>query len=200
MDIRKFIKEKQWKKWKKDQWLIVFLAGVLLLVIAIPVNSGKKSDNTSETQAEQTVKKQKNENQSDSDYEEQMEKKLEQVLNQMDGVGRVQVMITLKDTGESVVEKDINTTGNTTEESDSQGGTRKTAENQQEESTVYQDGTQEGSPFISKETMPGIEGVLVVAQGGGDTVTAKNISEAVEALFGIEAHKIKVVKMNMQEG
>ena len=41
-----------------------------------------------------------------------------------------------------------------------------------------------------------IRGVLVVAQGGGDPVIVQNITEAVMALFGIEAHKIKVMKMS----
>jgi stage III sporulation protein AG len=35
-----------------------------------------------------------------------------------------------------------------------------------------------------------------VAEGGGNAVIVSDISEAVMALFGIEAHKIKVVKMS----
>ena len=41
----------------------------------------------------------------------------------------------------------------------------------------------------------------MVAQGGGEQTVAADISEAVEALFGLEVHKIKVVEMNqVQEG
>ena len=39
----------------------------------------------------------------------------------------------------------------------------------------------------------------MVAEGGGDTAVQNNISEAVMALFDIELHKIKIVKMSMQE-
>ncbi len=49
---------------------------------------------------------------------------------------------------------------------------------------------------MAREVMPKVEGVLVVAQGGGDPKVAKNISDAVLALFPVEVHKIKVVKMN----
>ena len=42
---------------------------------------------------------------------------------------------------------------------------------------------------------PEIEGVLVIAQGAGDSAKAAEITEAVMALFGVEAHKIKVMKM-----
>ena len=43
---------------------------------------------------------------------------------------------------------------------------------------------------------PEVSGVLVVAEGGDDPVTVREITEAVQALFGIEAHKIKVMKMD----
>ena len=51
---------------------------------------------------------------------------------------------------------------------------------------------------VNKNT-PVIKGVMVVAEGGGDTAVQNNISEAIMALFDIELHKIKIVKMSMQE-
>ena len=48
---------------------------------------------------------------------------------------------------------------------------------------------------MKKTLAPQIEGVLVLAQGGDNAVVSANITEAVMALFGIEAHKIKVMKM-----
>ena len=39
-------------------------------------------------------------------------------------------------------------------------------------------------------------GVLVLAQGADSAVVKKDITDAVMALFGLEAHKIKVMKMN----
>ena len=46
-----------------------------------------------------------------------------------------------------------------------------------------------------KQLEPEIEGITVVCKGGGNTYIQKNISDALVALFHIEAHKIKVVKM-----
>lgn len=40
-----------------------------------------------------------------------------------------------------------------------------------------------------------VTGVLIAAQGADDYVVVQNIQEAVMALFQIEAHKIKVMKM-----
>ena len=50
-------------------------------------------------------------------------------------------------------------------------------------------------PYVVKHIEPQIQGITVVAQGGGDALIQKNISDVLEALFHIEAHKIKVVKM-----
>lgn len=41
-----------------------------------------------------------------------------------------------------------------------------------------------------------VTGVLIAAQGGDNMVTVQNIKQAVMALFQLDAHKIKVMKMN----
>lgn len=67
----------------------------------------------------------------------------------------------------------------------------------QEESTVYtQDGNGGRVPYVIEEMEPQIQGILVVAEGGDNSQVVQNITEAVMALFGVEAHKIKVMKMN----
>ena len=47
---------------------------------------------------------------------------------------------------------------------------------------------------MSKERTPRVEGVVVAAGGGGDAVVVQNITECVQALFGIDTHKIRIVK------
>ena len=46
-----------------------------------------------------------------------------------------------------------------------------------------------------QELEPRVEGVIVIAEGGGNAQVKQNILEAVEALFPVEAHKIKIMKM-----
>ena len=48
---------------------------------------------------------------------------------------------------------------------------------------------------MASEIYPEIRGVLVVAQGGDDPALVQQIQEAAMALFHVEAHKIKVLKM-----
>ena len=48
---------------------------------------------------------------------------------------------------------------------------------------------------MSSEIYPEIRGVLVIAKGGDDPALVQQIQEAVMALFHVDAHKIKVLKM-----
>lgn len=195
--IREFFRQKGWKRLKKSDWAAIALLGVLLLIIAMPSGSKtavNKTDNfetVSGTEAEETTEKE--------DYSAYLENKLERVLAQMEGVGRVTVMITVSDNGESVVEKDASGSSTTTTENDSSGGVRTVTEEQSSETTIYLETDGESRPYVQKEKLPSIEGVIVVAEGGGNSRVVSEISEAVEALFSVEAHKIKVVKMSSKE-
>ena len=48
----------------------------------------------------------------------------------------------------------------------------------------------------SPVSMPYRDGVLVAAQGGGDETVVNEITYAVQVLFDVPVHKIKVVKMS----
>lgn len=150
-------------KGRQRQIVAVFLTGLLLLVISLPVK--ENPDGEDRGTAEQKEVK-------EDAYEEELENKLEQALGEMEGVGDVEVMMTFSASSEKVVEKD-------------------------EKSTVYERPASGGeTPYIVREVFAKPSGILVVAEGGGNPVTDKNIREAVQALFGIEAHKIKIMKMS----
>ena len=116
---------------KKNTWTILLLVGVLLVIIAIPTkNESKKS----------TLDIYNEDNQSETD----MEKRLENLLRQMQGVGEVHTMITYR-------------------------------EDQQ------------------------VEGIVIIADGGGDAVIVRNITEVVRALFDVDSHKIKVIEKKQNQ-
>ena len=186
---------------KKSDWIAIALTGVLILIIAMPL-SPKQSDSEStagqETAA--TVLDSGSTQGSQNVYAAAMEKRLKHVLGQMEGVGETEVMITLSDSGETIVEKDQKEQTNRIEESDAGGGTRTTTEQETEETTVYVENGSEKQPYVTKEVLPKVEGVLVVAEGGDDPRVIADISDTVMALFRVEAHKIKVVKMSSSRG
>lgn len=196
--IKDFFAQKKYKKIRKDQWLILFLAGILLLIIALPSGctesiTGRSKEETKESETVHTDLP--------SDYEQELESRLEEILSGISGAGRVRVMITFRDSGESVVEKDVQFSS---EEQNSEGTDKEQTSIKRTESTeqtVYDTDSREGEPFVRMQKKPAVEGVLVVAECGEHTKAASDISEAIQALFGLDAHKIKVVKMNtVQEG
>lgn len=130
-------------------------------------------------------------------YEEQLENRICQILKSVEGVGKVEVMVVLKSTGEKVMRIDRSTSQNTTSETDSSGGSRQVSSSQSEESTVLSSGqgTSGGNePVIEKELSPELSGIIISAEGGGSPEVKAEISEAMEALLGLPAHKIKVLK------
>ena len=54
-------------------------------------------------------------------------------------------------------------------------------------------------PYVQKEPLPTVAGVVVVAEGGGNPAAVSEISESVQALFKVEPHRIRVVKMCSRE-
>lgn len=183
------------KKLNRTHLIITALAGILLLVIALPTEEGKKADKAEKTAGE---KVEDTESYGERNaYRKSLELQLKKALSAMENVGQVEVMITLKDAGESVVEKDETRTDERTAEEDGQGTKRQNSVINSQEETIYIQSESNGStPFVAKEVNPQVEGVLVVAQGAGSATVVKNISDAVMALFPVEVHKIKVVKMN----
>lgn len=190
-DYRKL---KKWKDLKKDHLIILLLFGILLLVIQFP--SGKEMDKKKTSSDFTNVEGQQGMREEEI-YAKKLEEHLETLFSHMEGAGKVEVMITLASSTEKVVEKDINGESETVTEEDSKGGNRITNHAVSEEATVYE-GTEQNpeSPYVSKELTPRVEGVVVLAAGGDNAVVKKNITEAAQALFGIDTHKIRIIKMS----
>lgn len=192
-------KEKYKDKYKdKNTWVIIGIVGLLLLVIALPdgrSDTGRSGDASADHLAagQETAQESGSSGMDDpvQSATEDLERRLEETLSLIDGAGKVRVMLTLKDTGEKVVEKD------TTRRSGGSASAEETSDVSQ--STVFSKNGSEETPYISNELTPQVEGVLVVAQGGGDSLVKQNILQSVMALFPLEAHKITIVKMSMQE-
>ncbi|HKM04679.1 MAG TPA: stage III sporulation protein AG [Lachnospiraceae bacterium] len=203
-DLAKGYKKNQ--KLGKDSFIILILFGILFLVVVIPTGTPKANiaqstgtnKNVETKEIEETITKSmgnKGVNTTDT-YINEMEQKLEEILSNMEGVGKVRVMITIHASKEEILEKDIPSIQSNSYEIDSDGGTRTITDATINESTVYiTDSEGNKNPYVVKTIQPDISGVVVIAAGGGNDTICKNITEIIQALFGIEAHKIKVVKM-----
>ncbi|WP_349946995.1 stage III sporulation protein AG [Lacrimispora sp. BS-2] len=195
-------------KWKmgKDKWLILLAIGMIILILTFPSGSGmaarveKTAESKNQTTLQQGIVTEPGDSQmaalagTDRTYEEQLEARVKKILKTVDGVGQVEVMIVLKSSEEKVLRVDKDSSDSSTEEKDSSGGTRKITSAESKENTILTGSGENTSPIVEKEIRPEIEGIIISAQGGGSPTVKAEISGAMEALFNLPPHKIKVLK------
>ena len=193
-----------WKKLWQDlgtrRWIFLFFVGILLVVIAVPTGE-KKNDGQQDGLIE--VKGSNGEGAQEGHqiqntvnaYEAELETRLTQILSRIEGVGEVQVMVTVSRSSELILQSDTSREESTIRETDSQGGSRDNTELREEGQTVLTGGSGTSQPYVVGEIMPQVEGVVVACEGGDRPTVQAEISAAVQALFDLAPHKIKVCKM-----
>ncbi|MCD7806541.1 MAG: hypothetical protein LUH19_04275 [Lachnospiraceae bacterium] len=133
---------------------------------------------------------------SSQDYADALSQKLTAYLSQMDGAGQVTAWVTVESGEQSVLYEEESSQTSSLAEADSQGGTREETTENVTRTVVF---GEDGNPYVVQTSLPKIQGVLVLAEGGDDSTVRLEIVEAVEVLFGLDAHKIKVVKKKAEE-
>ena len=122
--------------------------------------------------------------------EEALEQRLAAVLSRIEGAGEVSVSLTFARSAQTEYASNASTTVRTTEESGADGQIRSTNEQTASDSLVLADGN--GGPVILQQTMAEVQGVLVVAEGGGSKEVRAQIAEALQNLLAVPAHKIVI--------
>ena len=106
---------------------------------------------------------------------EDLERRLEEALSQVDGAGEVRVVLTVKSTARQVLAQDGRST-------------------QRGSTVVVSQGSGAQEPVTIQQLSPQYQGALVVCSGGDDPSVRLRIVEAVSALTGLGADKISVCK------
>lgn len=172
-----------------EKIILIAIAGIILLVTNF--SEWKNSSSKVKEKEEKSVQTGQNDA-----YVEALENKLVHILENVDGVGRAEVMITLKSSKESVLNKDISEDAQTEEEKG--GETQKINRSQKkEEETILSDRSGNSAPYVVKELEPEISGIVISCEGAENKVVAASVSEAAQVLFGISANHIKVLKMEV---
>ena len=193
--IKKFILNKTSKDNKKNiENLVVFLILLIITVISINLIWGKDKTKKEETSSYKVLAEE-TENISNNlkTDEYNLEKELEDILSNMQGVGKTKVLITYSQTSSVIPMYSESESTSVTEETDSGGGTRK-----QETSNVNKEViTNDNNDAITKTVLlPKVEGAIVIAEGGDNANIKTNIIQAVSAVTGIASYKVQVFEMN----
>ena len=113
---------------------------------------------------------------------EQMERAMEEILGKINGVGKVDVMLSLHSGGELVLAQDSSLRYS--------GSVQ--APDSYERST--QPVTDAGGVVVTQEKYPQYRGALIVCEGGENDAVRLQIVSAVSALTGLGSDRIAVVK------
>ena len=103
----------------------------------------------------------------------------EQLLSSMDGVGRVELMLTTSGSEEIFYQTDTRVSGDTREETTVFSSTQSTQK----------------TPVVTKTKKASYAGAVVVCDGADSAVVRLRIVQAVSALTGLGSDKISVIKM-----
>lgn len=86
-------------------------------------------------------------------------------------------------------------TESTTEEKDTEGGTRNVTQTDTQKEIAYTEESGKSAPITEKVIMPTIEGAIVTAEGAANANVKANIISAIQAVTGLATHKIQVFQM-----
>lgn len=120
-------------------------------------------------------------------YRAKTERELEALLTQVDGAGKVRVMLTLRSGPSSHYLTDRTQTS--VSESD------RHSESVEEKTVILNRGSAYNEPAVVSRAYPVFQGALIVAEGGADAQVRYQLSAAVAGLLGLGADQITVVKM-----
>ena len=195
MDLQMWVKKgkEKLRSFGVKEWAMVLVTGLCCLIIVFPMGNGKTDTGQKEQEQEETRKSEVPKE--ETGYTDLLEQQLEQLLSDVKGVGEVKVMMTVSGTVKKHVLQDGSHEREQVTEADSAGGSRNSVSERSDGTTVFYDIEGGSTPYILSETYPEITGVVVIAKGSGTGTVDLDIMNAVQVLFDIPAHKIKIMKM-----
>ena len=179
---------------KKIENLVFFLIILIVILVAINLIWKDKKEDTKSTDSnkklatqEQSITEQKDNN---------LCNQLEDILQKINGVGKVKVLITYSQTSQTVPLYNEDSSQKDTQEQDKTGGTRKVVETDVKKEVIYQETNGTKIPITQSTVSPKVEGAIITAQGATNTSIKADIIQAVEAVTGLASHKIQVFAMS----
>lgn len=160
---------------KRNIILCIIGAIALLIIVVSELFAGEDIPSPQENRSEYA-----------EDYIERTEKELCSILEDIDGAGRVEVMITLESCYENVYAK-----GHSTQKDVDDSGEQSQLT---EEYVIVKNGSGTEECLVIKVYEPVVKGVAVVAEGADNAQVKKAITETVCALFDISSNKVSVIK------
>ena len=159
------------KKMRSNVMLALFV-GILLLAMGRGMSFSKSAETEQEGADRPVVS-----------AERETERRMAEILSQVEGAGDVDVMLTFRQTEEKTIARD--------EVREEDGTSLRT----EETAVLLEDGEGATHPLVLTEKSPVAEGVVITAQGADSPAVAAALTQAAQALLDVPAHKVAVLKM-----
>ncbi len=146
--------------------VLILLVGLVLMLL--PTSGGKTEGGNDEHSEEYSLSR--------------TEQRLEALLRNMQGVGQVNVMLTLKSGSTLELAKDSSTS------------VRDNETRRESDIVTVSQGSGNEEVVVTQERYPIYQGAVVVCEGGGNSAVRLSVIEAVSVLTGLGSDKITVVQ------
>jgi stage III sporulation protein AG len=173
---------------KKNKNLILGICIAVTLLIAIPLFDQENGDK--KPQGQTTIF-------STREYSVILTQELEQIIMQIEGVGKAQVLLTMENGVENIYvdEEKINQTGeNLGIVWKDERASSTTALQRERQVLVIRDNNGGENPVLVKQIEPKVSGVLVVCDGGNRETVVYQVTNAIKALLDVPSNRIHVMK------
>ena len=152
---------------KSNKKIYYAVAGIMVIILVLVLFGGFFSESSKKETSDSV-----------SDYVAGLEERLTNSLKNVEGVGKVSVVINVESGMETVLATKVTVTEN--------GGVKETVE-----TPIIIN----GKPVVLKEMFPKITGVLIVAEGAGSISVLRRIQQATVSLLDINVNDIEILTM-----
>ena len=165
--------------------VVVFIGllgmGLILLSSLIPKDTNNKNAEVSDSKADMVAYDAELE-----EYTKEMESKLKLLLENISGVGRVEIMMNISSTKEYVYAD---------EEKSNLSKDSENYSEQKENKYIIVESNGKKEALLKKVNNPQISGIVIVCEGGGNNVVRESIYKSVSVACDLPTSKIYVTKI-----
>lgn len=168
---------------KKIQYVAILLVAIIILTIYFSSFNSSPGGNSPPAETPK------------ASVSGSIERELEETLSNIEGAGRVKVMITYESSAEIVPAISVDKQSSSTTDVGENGTSTINTENTQSD-VVTVNGSDGSSALVLREDSPKVMGVLVIAQGADDIGVKLNLLKAVQTVLNVSPDRVDVYKMN----
>lgn len=166
--------------------LAIGLSAILIIFVMNMFSTEKKSPAAA------------SEEKSSEAYTLELEKRVLQIIESIEGVGNSKILITLENGVENIYADEQKSNTDSTEDVDEQSGSKKTTEREDTENTIVIIDNDNGGrePVIKTKIEPRVKGVVIVCEGGDNELVKQRVTDAVTTALSIPLKKVCITKLS----